>query len=138
MTNHEEEVADVVVIGSGPSGGVVTHTLATRGFRVVCLEQGDWVNPTDYPANQPEWELLIQAQWAHDPNARRLPADYPLDVSDSDMWPVMFNAVGGVEHLLRRGVAAASPVGLPGPHAGRRGRRLAHYLCRPGAVQRPD
>ena len=95
MTNHGDEAADVVVIGSGPSGGVVAHTLATRGFSVVCLEQGDWVNPTDYPANYPEWELLIQAQWGHDPNARRLPADYPLDVSDSDMWPVMFNAVGG-------------------------------------------
>ena len=95
MTNREDEVADVVVIGSGPSGGVVTHTLAARGFRVVCLEQGDWVNPTDYPANYPEWELLIQKQWAHDPNDRGLPADYPLDVSDSDMWPVMFNAVGG-------------------------------------------
>ena len=95
MTNREDEVADVVVIGSGPSGGVVTHTLAARGFRVVCLEQGDWVNPTDYPANYPEWELLIQKQWAHDPNDRGLPSDYPLDVSDSDMWPVMFNAVGG-------------------------------------------
>ena len=86
---------DVVVVGSGPSGGVVAHTLATRGFRVVCLEQGDWVSPADYPANYPEWELLIQKQWAHDPNKRRLPADYPLEVSDSDMWPVMFNAVGG-------------------------------------------
>ena len=95
MTNHEDELADVVVIGSGPSGGVVTHTLAVQGFRVTCLEQGDWVNPTDYPANYPEWELLIQKQWAHDPNERQLPADYPLDVADSDMWPVMFNAVGG-------------------------------------------
>jgi choline dehydrogenase-like flavoprotein len=95
MTNREDEVADVVVIGSGPSGGVVTHTLAARGFKVVCLEQGDWVNPTDYAANYPEWELLIQKQWAHDPNDRMLPADYPLDVSDSDMRPVMYNAVGG-------------------------------------------
>ncbi len=95
MANHEDEVVDVVVIGSGPSGGVVTYTLAARGFKVVCLEQGDWVSPADYPANYPEWELLIQKQWAHDPNERRLPADFPLEVSDSDMWPVMFNAVGG-------------------------------------------
>jgi choline dehydrogenase-like flavoprotein len=86
---------DVVVVGAGPSGAVVTHTLATRGFSVTCLEQGDWVNPGDFPANHPEWELLCQARWHHDPNVRRLPADYPLDVSDSDMWPVMFNAVGG-------------------------------------------
>jgi choline dehydrogenase-like flavoprotein len=90
-----DEKVDVVVIGAGPSGSIVTHTLATRGFDVLCLEQGDWVNPSDFPANHPEWELLIQQQWHHDPNVRKLPSDYPLDVSDSDMWPVMFNAVGG-------------------------------------------
>ncbi len=86
---------DVLVIGAGPSGAIVTHTLATRGFSVLCLEQGDWVGPSDYPANHPEWELLIQQQWHHDPNVRRSPADYPLEVSASDMQPVMFNAVGG-------------------------------------------
>ncbi|MGI8610417.1 MAG: GMC family oxidoreductase [Candidatus Dormibacteria bacterium] len=95
MANQEDKLADVVVIGSGPSGGVVAHTLAAQGHDVVCLEQGDWVNPTDYPVNHPEWELLIQRQWSHDPNDRRSPADYPLDNSDSDMAPVMFNAVGG-------------------------------------------
>lgn len=95
MGDRHGEVADVVVVGSGPSGGVVTYTLANAGFKVVCLEQGDWVSSDDFPANRPEWELLIQKQWAHDPNERRLPSDYPLEVSDSDMRPVMFNAVGG-------------------------------------------
>ncbi len=61
---------------------------------MLCLEQGDWVNPSDFPANFPEWELLIQHDWAHDPNVRGLPSDYPVDVTDSDMWPVMFNGVG--------------------------------------------
>lgn len=86
---------DVVVVGAGPSGAIVSRTLAERGFSVLCLEQGDWVNPSDYPANNPEWELQVQNQWSHDPNIRRLPADYPLDVSNSDMQPVMYNAVGG-------------------------------------------
>lgn len=95
MSQTSAEPVDVVVVGSGPSGAVVSHTLATRGFKVVCLEQGDWINASDYPANNPEWELLAQKQWAHDPNVRKLPADYPVDVSDSDMWPVMYNAVGG-------------------------------------------
>ncbi|RRR86074.1 GMC family oxidoreductase [Streptomyces sp. RP5T] len=95
MVSAPSDVADVLVIGSGPSGGVISHTLAARGFRVVCLEQGDWVNPTDYPANHPEWELLIQKQWAHEPNVRKLPADYPLDLTDADMSPIMYNAVGG-------------------------------------------
>ena len=89
------DVVDVLVIGAGPSGAVVTHTAAAAGLSVVCLEQGDWVNPSDFPANHPEWELLIQHDWAHDPNVRGLPSDYPVDVTDSDMWPVMFNAVGG-------------------------------------------
>ena len=89
------EPADVLVVGAGPSGAVVAHTLANSGFDVLCLEQGDWVNPGDYPANHREWELLIQQQWHHDPNVRQRPCDYPLDVSASDMSPVMFNGVGG-------------------------------------------
>lgn len=88
-------VVDVLVIGAGPSGAVVTHTAAAAGLNVMCLEQGDWVNPSDFAANHPEWELLIQHSWSHDPNVRNLPSDYPVDVSESDMWPVMFNAVGG-------------------------------------------
>jgi choline dehydrogenase-like flavoprotein len=91
----EPDFVDILVIGAGPSGAVVTHTAAAAGLSVICLEQGDWVNPSDFPANHPEWELLIQHDWAHDPNVRKLPSDYPVDVSDSDMWPVMFNAVGG-------------------------------------------
>lgn len=91
----EDPLADVLVIGAGPSGAIVSYILAERGFAVVCLEQGDWVNASDYPANNREWELQVQNQWSHDPNVRRLPADYPLDVSDSDMLPVMYNAVGG-------------------------------------------
>ena len=31
--------ADVLVIGAGPSGAIVAHTLATRGFSVVCLDR---------------------------------------------------------------------------------------------------
>lgn len=94
MSNSPDTV-DVLIVGAGPSGAVVAHTLATRGFSVLCLEQGDWVNPTDFPSNHPEWELLIQQQWHHDPNIRRMPSDYPVEVTDSDMSPVMFNAVGG-------------------------------------------
>ncbi len=86
---------DVVVVGAGASGAVVSHTLSERGFRVICLEQGDWISPSDFPGNQPEWELLTQHQWAHDPNLRELPADYPLEVSDTDLEPVMQSAVGG-------------------------------------------
>ena len=85
----------MLVVGAGPSGAVVSHTLASRGFNVLCLEQGDWVNSSDYPGNHAEWELLVQERWHHDPNIRKLPSDYPINVTESDMSPVMFNAVGG-------------------------------------------
>ena len=87
--------ADVVVVGAGPSGAVTAYELARSGFAVTCLEQGDWVDPPDFPANDPGWELRIQHQWSADPNVRRSAADYPVGVGGSDIAPVMFNAVGG-------------------------------------------
>jgi choline dehydrogenase-like flavoprotein len=87
--------ADVLVIGAGPAGGMVSHVLSEGGLDVVCLEQGDWVNASDFPTNRPEWELLVQKRWAHHPNEREVAADYPTEVSESDLSPVMYNAVGG-------------------------------------------
>ena len=40
-------------------------------------------------------ELVSEAQWSPDPNVRRQPADYPLEISSSPITPVMYNAVGG-------------------------------------------
>ena len=44
------EPVDVVIIGAGASGGAVAWSLAETKMRIVCLEQGDWVKPTDYPS----------------------------------------------------------------------------------------
>ncbi|MGV9847420.1 GMC family oxidoreductase [Streptomyces sp. NPDC003442] len=91
---------NVLIIGAGPSGAVTARYLAERGFSVVCLEQGDWVNPTEFPGDKPEWELLSMRRWHHDPNVRRRPADYPCEVSGSDIHPVMFSGVGGSSLLF--------------------------------------
>jgi choline dehydrogenase-like flavoprotein len=45
--------ADVVVVGSGAGGAVVAHELARAGHRVVIVEEGDWVKPTEYGALTP-------------------------------------------------------------------------------------
>lgn len=86
---------DVLVIGAGASGSVATKYLADAGFRVVCLEQGDWQNASDYPGDKPEWELLAQKQWHPNPNVRGREADYPCETTESDVNPLMFAAVGG-------------------------------------------
>jgi choline dehydrogenase-like flavoprotein len=87
--------ADVLIIGAGAGGSVAARHLAEAGFKVVCLEQGRWENPSDFPGDKPEWELVADAQWSPNPNTRQHPADYPLEISESPITPVMFNAVGG-------------------------------------------
>ncbi len=87
--------ADVLIVGAGPSGSVVAHTLATKGLSVVCLEQGDWINPTEVPGNKPEFELLTRTQWHWEPNVRGRREDYPLELSDAGAPVSMFGAVGG-------------------------------------------
>jgi choline dehydrogenase-like flavoprotein len=87
--------ADVLVIGAGAGGSVAARYLAEAGFRVVCLEQGGWPNVAEFPGDKLEWELVADAQWSPNPNVRRQRADYPLEVSESPITPVMYNAVGG-------------------------------------------
>jgi len=88
-------VSDVVVVGAGAAGGVLALRLARAGFRVTCLEQGDWHAPADFPGLRPDFELQARGRWSPDPNVRELDADYPLDTSASDIDPLMFNGVGG-------------------------------------------
>jgi choline dehydrogenase-like flavoprotein len=87
--------ADVVIIGAGASGAIAARHLAAAGFGVVCLEQGDWLSASGYPGDKREWELLAEGRWSPNPNVRQLREDYPCDVSEADVSPVMHNAVGG-------------------------------------------
>ena len=43
-----EETADVVVVGSGPSGAVVAYELAAQGRKVILLEEGPPFTPDDF------------------------------------------------------------------------------------------
>ena len=40
---RKEDIADVLVIGAGASGGAFKWSLSMAGIKVVCLDQGDWV-----------------------------------------------------------------------------------------------
>ena len=86
---------DVLIIGAGAAGSVAALHLARAGFDVVCLEQGGWTDPSEFPGSQPEWELLASKQWHPNPNVRGRPEDYPCETSDSDVNPLMWSGVGG-------------------------------------------
>ncbi len=90
-----QQRADVLIIGAGASGGVVARRLAEAGFKVVCLEQGDWHDPSEYRGPELDWELTMRKQWSTSPNVRGLSQDYPIDESDTEISPLMYSAVGG-------------------------------------------
>ena len=86
---------DIVVIGSGASGAAATWRLAKDGFNVVCMEQGPWVSPDEYPVTKSNWEELIKTKWAYHPNTRESQADYRVNDDASAVKVLMYNAVGG-------------------------------------------
>jgi choline dehydrogenase-like flavoprotein len=61
----------------------------------VCLEQGDWPDRAAYPGATPEWELVAAKQWSGLPHLRAGIADYPVDLTESDVGILNFNGVGG-------------------------------------------
>jgi choline dehydrogenase-like flavoprotein len=108
-TGPSSEPADVVIVGAGISGGVVGRRLAEAGFSVVCLEQGDWHDRSEFPGQRPDWELALRKQWSANPNTRRLSEDYPIDSSASEVEPLMYNAVGGSTILYAADWARLAP-----------------------------
>jgi choline dehydrogenase-like flavoprotein len=99
---------DVLVVGAGPAGSVAARRLAEEGLSVLCIEQGDW--PGQYRGTEPDFELTAAKQWSANPNVRQSPADYPVDLADSDVALLNFNGVGGGSVLY----AAQWPRLMPG------------------------
>jgi flavin-dependent dehydrogenase len=65
----------VVIVGAGASGSVAALRLARAGFNVVCLEQGDYVDPGEFPGDKLEFELLAPKTWHPNPNVRGRASD---------------------------------------------------------------
>ena len=58
------EMADVLIIGSGASGAAAAWSLADTKMRILCLEQGDWMKQSDYPSNGRDWEARVFGDFA--------------------------------------------------------------------------
>ncbi len=90
-----EEPVDVLIIGAGASGAAVAWSLTDTRMSIVCLEQGDWMNPADYPSTQKDWELRRFGDFGLSPNGRGRREDYPVNDAESPISISNFNAVGG-------------------------------------------
>lgn len=87
--------ADVIVIGAGAAGAAASWYLASRGHSVICVEQGDFQVPSEYPSSSAKWELRKISTHSPFPNIRKGKADYPVNDTDSPISIANFNGVGG-------------------------------------------
>ena len=90
-----KDMVDVLIIGAGASGAAIAWSLAKTGMKIVCLEQGDWPNFANYPSTRRDWESRTWADYAINPNQRKLDVDYPINVENSPISVANFNGVGG-------------------------------------------
>jgi choline dehydrogenase-like flavoprotein len=90
-----EETVDVLIIGAGASGAALAWSLAETRMNVLCLEQGGWMNPAEYPTAGMDWELRRFSDFGLSPNSRGRREDYPVNDEASPIAISNFNAVGG-------------------------------------------
>ena len=89
------ESVDVLIIGAGASGAAVAWSLADTRMRILCMEQGDWMNSSEYPSTGQDWEVRQFKDFNIDPNIRARDTDYPINDDESPISVVNFNGVGG-------------------------------------------
>ncbi|HTN12476.1 MAG TPA: GMC family oxidoreductase [Acetobacteraceae bacterium] len=89
------EIVDVVIIGAGASGAAFAWSLAETRMRILCLEQGEWMRPDEFPSTRRDYEARSGGAFAISPNERRLETDYPIAEAESPIKVANFNAVGG-------------------------------------------
>jgi choline dehydrogenase-like flavoprotein len=86
---------DVLIIGAGASGAAMAWSLADTRMHILCLEQGDWMNPAEYPSTGTDWEARAYSDFSISPNRRKRDTDYPINEKNSPISVANFNGVGG-------------------------------------------
>ena len=93
MPQAKNDPVDVLIIGSGASGAAVAWSRADTKMRIVCMEQGDWMNPAAYPTSGRDWEARQLGDFAISPNRRGRDTDYPINEDNSPIKVGNFNGV---------------------------------------------
>ena len=109
---------DVLIIGAGASGAAVAWSLADTRMRILCLEQGDWPRPTDFPSTGRDWEAHQSEDFSISPNRRGLAADYPINEDElADQGRELTTASAAGRYSTPGHFPRLAPLGLPGSHA---------------------
>lgn len=90
-----QQPVDVLIIGAGAAGGAFAWSIADTRMRILCLEQGEWMNPAQYPSTGLDGELRHIGELSSNPNVRGRVTDYPVNNDGSPISIANFNGVGG-------------------------------------------
>ncbi len=88
------EEVDFVIVGSGAAGGVLAKELSTNGFKVVVLEQGRYIEPTEFGHD----EIAVNLEHALTNNAHNSPQTFratPQDKPIQQLSAIYGRCVGG-------------------------------------------
>lgn len=86
---------DFVIVGAGAAGSAAAWSLVSKGYKVLCLERGPWMDPAHYPSTGSDWEIRKRSEFNPVAAERQNKFDYPVDDSHSPIAICNFNAVGG-------------------------------------------
>lgn len=87
---------DVLVIGSGASGSALSWYLSENtNLKIICVEQGSWTSPNEYPSNFIDWEKRKRGEFSFDPKNRSDFRNFTYHDDDSPIKLSFFSGVGG-------------------------------------------
>ena len=78
-----DETVDVLIVGAGAAGAAFAWSMADTRMNILCLEQGDWMDPGKYPTTGTDWEMRRFSDFGFSPNSRGRSEDYPINDSES-------------------------------------------------------
>ena len=86
---------DIVVVGSGMSGGPASWLLSEKGYNVLLIESGREYISSELPTSSIDWEYKSKKYFNPVASKRKNIGDYPVDDTNSPIAVCNFNAVGG-------------------------------------------
>ena len=63
---------DILIIGAGAAGAAAAWNLSKGGYKIICLEQGPFLDSKSYSFSQSNWEQLKLKEFNISPNIRKL------------------------------------------------------------------
>lgn len=91
-----EDRVDVVIIGSGAAGAAMAWSLSETRMKILCLEQGEWMKPGDYPSTKRDWAMQPVNERS---KIQTPPTGYPINNAEAQLPVSSFSAVGGATIL---------------------------------------